>query len=151
MTRLKNNITGFFSRWLRRKLDKKNSEEKGKTLVISDDFVKAKQTEVDELSLPDWQRKDFDPDIKKQLLNSLFRQTEFNNLDGLNDYDDDFTTFPNLGSVITEEMHRMLRLAEGKKHTEAQLPTQKTVVQVNRQETTPDIDENNNDEDNKLA
>ncbi len=151
MTRLKNNITGFFSRWLRRKLDKKNSEEKGKTLVISDDFVKAKQTKVDELSLPVWQQKDIDPDIKKQLLNSFFRQAEFNNLDGLNDYDDDFTTFPNLGSVITEEMHRMLRLAEEKKQTEVQLPTQKTAVQANAQETIPNIDKNNKDEDNKLA
>lgn len=151
MTRLQENVGGFLSRWSRRKLDENNSEGKGESQVVTDDLVESKQIEADESSLPAWQQPDVDPDIKKQALKSIFRHSEFNNLDGLNDYDEDYTVFSKLGNVITEEMRRMLRLAEVKKQNDAQLPRHEEIIQVNEQVTNQSLDENNSDEDNKLA
>ncbi len=57
--------------------------------------------------------------LKKQALKSLFKQAEFNELDYLNEYDEDYTTFPKLGGVVTQEMKRMLKLAEEKTRPES--------------------------------
>ena len=38
----------------------------------------------------------------------LFHLPHFNVTDGLDDYDEDFTTFAELGDVVTHEMKRML-------------------------------------------
>ncbi|MGI9263337.1 MAG: DUF3306 domain-containing protein [Gammaproteobacteria bacterium] len=47
------------------------------------------------------------PGLRKKALARLFRSPKFNIRDGLDDYDDDYTTFKPLGSTITAEMrHR---------------------------------------------
>jgi hypothetical protein len=51
--------------------------------------------------------------LRAKALRKLFMSSQFNVLDGLNDYDDDFTTFEPLGDIITSDMrHRMEMEAE---------------------------------------
>ena len=42
--------------------------------------------------------------LKKLALRKLFKAPFFNELDGLNDYDEDFTTFETLGNIVTSDM-----------------------------------------------
>ncbi len=46
--------------------------------------------------------------IESVVLQKLFSNQRFNSLDGLNEYDDDFTSFSPLGKLITHEMKRAL-------------------------------------------
>ena len=46
--------------------------------------------------------------LRAKALRKLFMSSKFNVVDGLNDYDDDFTSFEALGDIITSDMrHRM--------------------------------------------
>ena len=47
--------------------------------------------------------------LRRLALRKLFGQPAFNITDGLNDYDEDYTQFANLGNVVTHEMKRMLK------------------------------------------
>ncbi len=54
----------------------------------------------------------FSPEVSEELrrvaLRKLFHLPQFNVVDGLDDYDDDFTTFEALGEIVTADMrHRM--------------------------------------------
>ena len=108
----------FLSRWSKRKLEQDQHEHENEQQSDNSDIqldelpqaVRESETEKTE-EKPLWQRDDVDPDIRKQALNALFRQPEFNTLDGLNEYDDDFTSFTELGDVVTHEMKRMMKQA----------------------------------------
>jgi hypothetical protein len=51
--------------------------------------------------------------LRNKALRQLFMSAQFNVLDGLNDYDDDFTTFEALGDIVTSDMrHRVEMEAE---------------------------------------
>ena len=47
--------------------------------------------------------------LRTQALRKLFHLPAFNVTDGLNDYDEDYTRFADLGNVVTQEMQRMLK------------------------------------------
>ena len=49
-------------------------------------------------------------ELQRVALRKLFRTPSFNLRDGLDDYDEDFTTFVGLGELVTAEMRRRLRL-----------------------------------------
>jgi len=108
--------TGFLSRWSKRKLEQ---PEPATEPELTDshapvvETVEQAETESSE-ELPVWQRDDVDAETKRQALRALFKKPEFNQRDGLNEYDDDFTQFASLGDVVTHEMKRMLTLAEEK-------------------------------------
>ena len=69
------------------------------------------------------------PGVSDQLrtlaLRKLFHLPAFNITDGLNDYDEDYTQFAGLGSVVTHEMKRML-----KRELEARAASAEEVVPV---------------------
>jgi hypothetical protein len=144
MTSKSDDEQGFLSRWSKRKLDEAELETKSEPVVEKQELEQ--QPDTDEKELPVWQQKDADPDKKKQALAALFKQSEFNDLDGLNEYDEDYTTFPKLGKVVTQEMKRMLKLAEEKTRTEPNLQQDKTAIEDN--ENSPKAID---DEDNKLV
>jgi hypothetical protein len=58
-------------------------------------------------------------DLRQEAMHKLFAQPDFNITDGLNDYDEDYTKFAGLGSVITHEMKRMLQRELDAEKTEA--------------------------------
>lgn len=147
MTSKPENEEGFLSRWSQRKLEQVDTEEK-QALPVEE--VVSEPEELDDKELPIWQQKDADPDVKKQALNSLFKQTEFNDLDGLNEYDEDYTMFPKLGNVVTQEMKRMLKLAEEKTRSDVDLKPGESQQEDGDTSVLADKN-NNNDEDNKLV
>ena len=55
-------------------------------------------------------------DLRRQALRELYSQPDFNITDGLNDYDEDYTQFAGLGSLVTHEMKRMLERELEKEH-----------------------------------
>ncbi len=61
------------------------------------------------------------PEVSEELhrlaLRKLFRSPRFQVLDGLNDYDEDYTSFAPLGDLITHEMRRKIE-AEAKRLAE---------------------------------
>lgn len=52
---------------------------------------------------------DVDPDARRDALRKLFRSPKFNVRDGLDDYDDDFSSPEPLGDIITAEMRRRMK------------------------------------------
>jgi len=141
---------GFLSRWSKRKLQAEEGTEQHRDdaapveeTLAEDSVAEAPASEQEK---PIWQRDDVDADTKKTALRQLFRKPEFNIRDGLNEYDDDFTQFAGLGSIVTHEMKRMLKLAEEKtRPSEQSQPSS---------EPDPEQDSNQPDkdkEDNDLA
>ncbi|WP_438970948.1 DUF3306 domain-containing protein [Methylophaga sp.] len=128
MSRETDKEAGFLSRWSQRKRGSDTMPEpdtssfRTGTDIESPETskIKADADEKTEQPLPVWQRDDVDADTKKAALRKLFRKPEFNVRDGLNEYDDDFTQFASLGTIVTHEMKRLLKLAEEKTRPEEQ-------------------------------
>ena len=129
-------------------MEEAEAEAEVKAEPVDDDNQDVEQVDSDEQDLHIWQQKDVDPDIKKRALAALFKQPEFNERDGLNDYDEDFTSFPKLGKVVTQEMKRMLKQAEEKTRAEANLQQAETTK--GNDDISPKATDTN-DEDNKLV
>ena len=72
-----------------------------------------------------------DEQLKKIALRKLFKAPFYNVLDGLNDYDDDFTSFEALGDIVTSDMkfHQERKQAE-----QEQLEREKLQNQTEEQE-----------------
>lgn len=74
-----------------------------------------------------------DTAVQKLAMRKLFRLPQFGVLDGLNDYDEDFTTFAALGDIVTSDMkyHEERKKAEAlKKQEESQQETTDTPEEV---------------------
>ncbi|MCG6871799.1 MAG: DUF3306 domain-containing protein [Gammaproteobacteria bacterium] len=50
--------------------------------------------------------------LRQSALKKLFRSAKFNIVDGLDDYDDDFTTYEALGDIITSDMRHQMELIQ---------------------------------------
>lgn len=86
-----------------------------------------------------------DTAVQKLAMRKLFRLPQFGVLDGLNDYDEDFTTFAGLGDIVTSDMkyHEERKKAEAlKKQEESQQETTDTPEEV---ETLADEQESTDD------
>ena len=79
-------------------------------------------------------------ELRTEALHKLFHQPEFNVTDGLNDYDEDYTSFAGLGTLVTQEMKRML-----KRELQRELESEETTPEIEVPAET-DIIEDNNDE-----
>lgn len=97
-----------------------NSAEPSIEKTQTEQQVVEQQNEPPDTERPLWQRQDIDPDLKKQALRALFKKTEFGVLDGLNEYDEDFTQFTHLGDIIPHDMKRMIQLANENTQLETQ-------------------------------
>jgi len=62
--------------------------------------------------------------LRRLALRKLFGRASFNIRDGLDDYDDDFTSFAELGDIITSDMKHQMELAEERERREAEARTQ---------------------------
>jgi uncharacterized protein YacL (UPF0231 family) len=107
----KDNSDSFFSRWSDRKLDQKieSEDEVDKAASAFADEQTVSHQEAKEKPTPIWEQPDVDPETKKAALRAILRKPEHNILDGLNEYDDDFTQFTGLGNIVTHEMKRVAR------------------------------------------
>ncbi len=60
--------------------------------------------------------------LRKQALRRMFRSAAFNVCDGLDDYDEDFTSFEKLGDIITADMRHRELVEEERRVGESTLP-----------------------------
>ena len=113
----------------REELSKPEAEEPVAESEVSesDEEEENQQTEEPkEIELPDldslgddsdysmFMSSEVDENLKKLALRKLFKAPFFNITDGLNDYDEDFTTFEALGDIVTSDMkfHQERKKAE---------------------------------------
>jgi hypothetical protein len=135
----------FLSRWSKRKLNPEQKPEQLKPIKPSELQTKPEQAEFESSvtkpeesqASPIWQQKNADPLTKKLALKSLFKNAEFGELDGLNEYDEDYTSFTGLGNVVTREMKRMLELAEQKTRPEAETQPRDQTQQLQQTQNAP--------------
>jgi len=126
---------GFYSRWSKRKVQNCSSrlaEEQSESLtnvtpsldttVDQQIFTESNQEKVQlcDKDMPDLDSLDEDSDysgflspgvsegLRKLALRKLFQGQSFNLCDGLDDYDEEFTSFEKLGDIITADMRFQL-------------------------------------------
>lgn len=75
--------------------------------------------------------------LRRMALRKLFSGTVFNVRDGLDDYDDDFTTFESLGDLVTSDMKHREDMKEKIKERELEEKQQT----ADDEEASPDLDE----------
>ncbi len=153
MTKSEDN-EGFISRWSRRKLDDDANTEPSVVSELPDDTDKdlsqadATKPPITDEELPIWQQKDVDPKVKITALRDLFHTAEFNQRDGLNDYDHDYTKQRKLGDIVTSQMKRMIKLAQQKNELESEhLPETKNTPSLPAQAENTEIPTDNNEDD----
>ncbi|MEN8205139.1 MAG: DUF3306 domain-containing protein [Pseudomonadota bacterium] len=114
----------FLARWSRRKVEEQQGTVHDETAALQQQAGSTDNEPARELTDADMppleslnEDSDFAPflstgvsdSLRKKALRILFGQSAFNITDGLNDYDEDFTEFADLGNVITHEMKRALQ------------------------------------------
>ncbi len=85
--------------------------------------------------------------LRKLALRKLFHCEAFNICDGLDDYDDDFTQFKNLGDIVTSDMQHQVEL-KAQRMSEQLLQEN---AQLSDNDGIKDIDNKDNAEENKIA
>ncbi len=127
------------SRWSRRKLEARQEAE-AKTSVVDPvetegspeptedqaEELAEKQAVLTDADMPDieslTEESDFScfmssgvsDELRNLALRKLFRAPVFNIRDGLDEYDDDFTTFEKLGDIVTSDMKHRMEIEEQK-------------------------------------
>ncbi len=122
------------SRWSRRKLEARQAEVKAPAPVEPDtaqdalpaDEADDRQPLLTDADMPDidslTEESDFSPfmsagvsdELRNLALRKLFGAPVFNIRDGLDEYDDDFTQFEKLGSIITSDMKHRVEMEQQK-------------------------------------
>ncbi len=151
-----------------------NHEVEPKELAENDNAVEDNEEEKEPVELPPIESLSEDSDyspfmsseveegIRKLALRKLFKSPFFNVVDGLNDYDDDFTSFEALGDIITSDMkfHEERKKAEQalkEQHMdEAQVPSEpdqvESLAKDDEQDTSdPDLTDEKNDLDQQAS
>lgn len=153
----------FLARWSRRKLDARHDDTEvpaNATAPVTPSGTPSgePERELTDADMPPIETLDADSDyaaflspgvsddLRQQALRKLFSQPDFNITDGLNDYDEDFTQFAGLGSIVTHEMKRLLRRELEKEKTTSTAVTEPDDEPGTRAVTEDAIDISNNEE-----
>ncbi len=117
-------------------------------IVLTDADMPAIDTLSDSSDYSGFFSKGVSPELRKQALRHLFRHAVFNQRDGLNDYDEDYTTFEPLGDTITSDMRwhqarkeRELAEAEAEKQRQAELTAEQQSPELESSESTEQADQ----------
>ena len=127
---------GFYSRWSKRKVQQRSEQQDENQAELSTEFNSTLETAADRQSfsasheeqallcdkdMPDLDSLDEDSDysgflspgvseeLRKMALRKLFQGQGFNLCDGLDDYDEEFTSFEKLGDIVTADMRFQLQ------------------------------------------
>ena len=156
----------FLSRWSRRKQEVKSGElsEPEQSLQTADELPDA-QEEAPPLTDEDMppiesltEDSDYSgfmsPGVSEELrqtaLRKLFSSAAFNVVDGLDDYDEDFTSFAKLGEIVTADMRFQMEQEARKKmeelmaEDESEEMPDEVVAESDHQEMLSAFQENNN-------
>lgn len=112
----------FLSRWSRRKQAQGQAsdqplapvaEEEPQSPALTDQDMPPLDSLKEDSDFSGFMSPEVSEGLRKLALRKLFRGAAFNLRDGLDDYDDDFTSFAKLGDLITSDMRfRMAQEAE---------------------------------------
>ena len=111
-------VEGLFQRWSQRKQDVKQAETQelpieqtepeDPALVLTDEDMPPVESLSDDSDFSGFLSPNVSEELRKVALRKLFNGAVFNQRDGLDDYDDDFTSFAKLGNIVTADMkHQM--------------------------------------------
>jgi hypothetical protein len=119
----------FLARWSRVKFKARELEEtdannpsaeSSRLDVVAPDLSSFKQPDNSVSS------KIFDPEIdeelRREMLSNIFHAPEYNQRDRLDDYDDNYTYFENLGDILTHEVKHAMNVLEEADLTETAIP-----------------------------
>ncbi len=157
---------GFLSRWSRLKRQPTAETTEAQTEAPADSSDNENRPPLTDADMPPLdsltEESDFSgflsPEVSEELrqvaLRKLFRSALFNTRDGLDDYDDDFTSFEKLGDLITSDMRHQMeqeakRLAEANDEAETEeAAAEAQAVEPEETETpTAEADEQSDDAD----
>ena len=149
----------FLARWSRRKVAQDQGATHEETVALQKTGMPDEEpaSELTDADMPPLESLDEDSDfapflstgvsdgLRRKALRILFGQSAFNITDGLNDYDEDYTEFADLGNVITHEMKRALQreLAEEKTATTAD---EEPLAEAGPDESIVEPEDNSNNE-----
>lgn len=154
------------SRWSRRKLQTEEESKREDTILeaaeATDDQANLQALEVDEAppvltddDMPPIESLHEDSDfsmfmssgvsdkLRNMALRKMFHAPVFNIRDGLDEYDDDFTSFEPLGDIVTSDMKHQIEMLEKKQLEEAELKPDGELVDA-EQEPVEDVDAESN-------
>lgn len=149
---------GFLSRWSRRKrqADEEQAQEPTAPVAADPDPAPPALTDADMPAIDSLdEQSDYSgflsPGVSDELrqlaLRKLFRSAGFNVRDGLDDYDDDFTSFAKLGDIVTREMRVRQAIDDAREKAKAALAE----AESNPPESLDAIDEPEPDADTDAA
>lgn len=116
----------FLSRWSRRKQTSANMPVEAETVEEHSATTEATEIQLGDEDMPPLESLDetsdytgfLSPKVSEELrrlaLRRLFHSAGFNVCDGLDDYDEDFSSFAKLGNIITSDMRHQLEEARKK-------------------------------------
>ena len=78
-----------------------------------------------------------DEELQRLALNKIFKQKSFSVLDGLNEYDDDFTCFSDRGELITQDMLRAAKRQLEQQEHNAKLTGEDVIEDDDRDDAEP--------------
>ena len=123
------------ARWSRRKLESQQTpDDEAVTVALADtdaasadgEALEAEAPPLTDSDMPDidslTDESDFSPfmspgvsdELRNLALRKLFHAPVFNIRDGLDEYDDDFTTFEKLGNIVTSDMKHRIEMEQEK-------------------------------------
>jgi len=129
---------GFYARWSRRKRRARGSVDVVDNETVPRESGPDARAEVEEpppltdADMPPLESLHADSDfsgfmspgvseeLRNKALRKLFLSAQFNVVDGLDDYDDDFTMFEALGDIVTSDMRHQHEMAEQRAREAAQ-------------------------------
>lgn len=119
--------SSFLRRWSERKVQAREQEGQPKIIEpVSESSIKeltdADMPALDSLNENSDYKGFFSPKVsetlRRQALRKLFQLPQFNVMDGLDVYQEDFTQFTSLGDIVTQEMRHRLEV-EAKRITQS--------------------------------
>lgn len=130
----------FLSRWLSRKFEQKKDLNRDETALSNQNFnTSVSDTESHAESTTDVPiSKQSTSCLPEVIIKRLFAQPECSVLDGLNEYDDDFTGFTPRGALLTQDMVREYFRKESRNTARSETNTQTMLSNDNGRENSGD-------------
>ena len=158
-----------FSRWSRRKSEAREQQDnplEPAELLAEESAIDSNPPEVAEVpepeappltdaDMPDLEsltdESDYSPfmspgvseELRKLALRKMFHASAFNIRDGLDEYDDDFTTFEKLGDIVTSDMKHRIEMEQQKlkEKLEAEASPEEDEMEMIEEDIDEDVDE----------
>ena len=87
-------------------------------LVLTDEDMPAIETITGDSEVSGFLSEGVSEALRKRALRRLFHSAVFNRRDGLDDYDEDFTSFEKLGDIVTADMRHRMEMEAQKEEAE---------------------------------